>query len=288
VKILLIPLSGRVSKDGIVSNYGGALRAATDLTPNIAFDTSDTSMIGLEGLCLDTIEESLSPGFDKSRTRITLKFPTQLARLVRFRNTFAKKMTARLYPTGENPKVAFVRCLVLEMLTMWDKLYKCLMDHTSISEPNVVYASTDLKAAMMALPLTHIIFEEIKDRTLIIPSLDTLDWDLLTLRQVMSSLLSTAQGFRAYFEKFYPMTPSQWGIPSQGREMLINGKLLGTVISRGSWTMRLLARNGTRKGKCFGSFESRPQYLFPTHDSGKRSVRQLRSNSPYIIAILIS
>jgi hypothetical protein len=186
VKILLIPLSGRVSKDGIVSNYGGALRAATDLTPNIAFDTSDTSMIGLEGLCLDTIEESLSPGFDKSRTRITLKFPTQLARLVRFRNTFAKKMTARLYPTGENPKVVFVRCLVLdnkldytrvilgtslspgEMLTMWDKLYKCLMDHTSISEPNVVYASTDLKAAMMALPLTHIIFEEIKDRTLII------------------------------------------------------------------------------------------------------------------------
>jgi hypothetical protein len=95
----------------------------------------------------------------------------------------------------------------------------------------------------------------------------------------MSSLFSTAQQFRAYFERFYPMTRPQCGIPLQEREMLINGRLLGTVISRGSWTMRLLVLNGTRKGKCFGSFELRFQYPSHKHDSGKRSVSHLPLNT---------
>jgi hypothetical protein len=54
------------------------------------------------------------------------------------------------------------------ILTMWDALYKCLTDHTAISEPNVDYTSTDLKAAMMAFPLTHVIFNAIEECTLII------------------------------------------------------------------------------------------------------------------------
>jgi hypothetical protein len=96
-------------------------------------------MIGFEGQYLDTIEESLSPGFEKSGHRTFLDFPSQLARLLRFKNTFANKMLRNLYLTGEDPIMAFARCLLLDnklgytqvhladnlssemMLKMWDE-----------------------------------------------------------------------------------------------------------------------------------------------------------------------
>ncbi len=143
-------------------------------------------MIGFEGLYLDTIEESLSPGFENSGYGTILNFPSQLARLLRFKNTFAYKMMGVVYPTGEDPNMAFARCLLLDnkpeatqarlgdnissqrMLSMWDEWYGKIIAYSAISSLNEDYTSANFKAAITALPLTSVIFWEIEGRTLII------------------------------------------------------------------------------------------------------------------------
>lgn len=110
-------------------------------------------MIAISGLYLDIIETSLQ------ESQETIELPlgegiyhsSGIARVVYFKRMFTSKMMQNSYPTGEDPNVAFARCLLLDnkpdvsrnnldtditigkMLEMWEERYERFVNVSAAS-----------------------------------------------------------------------------------------------------------------------------------------------------------
>jgi hypothetical protein len=122
----------------------GIFTAATELSPRIFVSASNTNVIAIDGLYLDIIETSLPANHEAKYLSLeeVIKNPSGIARVVDFREIFTTTMMGGSYPTGEDPNLAFARCMLLDnktptgrsmlgtsltterMLAMWEERYE--------------------------------------------------------------------------------------------------------------------------------------------------------------------
>jgi len=136
--------------------------SATKLSPKVYFENSNTYSVGFDGVCVDMVDISIS------LTEISLDSTLGAQRVVKsvqlFRNAFSSRATTNSYPTGEDPKLAFARCMLLDnrlmagqlilgrtispeaMLKMWEDWYECLVDNNGPSHSNMECSTVALKA----------------------------------------------------------------------------------------------------------------------------------------------
>jgi hypothetical protein len=158
--------------------------AATKLSPKVYFENSNTYSVGFDGVCIDIVDISLS------LTEIPLNSTLGVQRAVEsvqlFRNAFSSRTTTNSYPTGEDPKFAFARCMLLDnrfaasqlrlgrtvspsaMLKMWEDWYECLVDNNAPSHSNVECSTEALEALEKHAAYTNAILDLIHWRTYII------------------------------------------------------------------------------------------------------------------------
>jgi hypothetical protein len=137
--------------------------AATELSPKVYFENSNTYSVGFDGVCVDIIDISISP-----TGQVPLDSTPGLQRAVEsvrlFRNAFSSRRTTNSYPTGEDPKLAFARCMLLNnslstsqiklgrtispeaMLKMWEDWYECLVENNAPSHSNMECSTEALEA----------------------------------------------------------------------------------------------------------------------------------------------
>jgi hypothetical protein len=117
--------------------------------------------VGFDGVCIDIVDISLS------LTEIPLNSTLGVQRAVEsvqlFRNAFSSRTTTNSYPTGEDSKLAFARCMLLDnrllasqlrsgitspeaMLKMWEDWYECLVDNNAPSHSNMECSAVTLDA----------------------------------------------------------------------------------------------------------------------------------------------
>ncbi|PMD46856.1 HET-domain-containing protein [Hyaloscypha variabilis F] len=92
------------------------LQAGTKLAPYIAFNTSSPNNLGMEGVRIDIIEDHSPTRLDKSPDGKDLDvwYLQVVAGLRALKAMFDQKIARRPYPTGEDPRIAFARCLLLD------------------------------------------------------------------------------------------------------------------------------------------------------------------------------
>ncbi|KAN0105882.1 HET domain containing protein [Hyaloscypha variabilis] len=164
------------------------LKAGTKVAPRIHFDTSYSQMIGIEGVRIDIIEDSIPAELDKSVDGIDLEGGDlqAMAGVTKFKATFAKKMEQAEYPTGEDPSMAFARCLLLDNklrftqgflgeglnakveLQMWCQRNWPLIDCNATTRASVDYDSAYLKGALEAATGFDIISRLAEGRTFLV------------------------------------------------------------------------------------------------------------------------
>jgi hypothetical protein len=128
--------------------------AATKLSPKVYFENPNTYSVGFDGVCVDIVDISISPT-EEIPLDSTLKFQRKVERVRLFRNAFSSRTTTNSYPTGEDPKLAFARCMLLDnsdlvsqldlgriispeaMLKMWEDWYECFVDNYAPSYSNM-------------------------------------------------------------------------------------------------------------------------------------------------------
>ena len=151
-------------------------------------------MIGIEGVRLDILEKSISPLPEDSSSGMGSRFSENSERVGNFKDAFERKIMAGMYPTGEDPNVAFARCLVFDnrlidtwislgrsllgpdrIFQMWNEYYEPYeppRDHTTSSDADVPDLSPHLEnsAQRFTMSYTTAIFDTTKDRALIMTS----------------------------------------------------------------------------------------------------------------------
>ncbi|KAH8750940.1 heterokaryon incompatibility protein-domain-containing protein [Hyaloscypha sp. PMI_1271] len=160
--------------------------AATKLSPKVYFENSNTYSVGFDGVCADMVEISISLT-EEIPLDSTLWAQRAVESVQLFRNAFSSRTTTNSYPTGEDPKLAFARCLLLDnrlpdswlrlgrrispeaMLKMWEGWYECLVDYNAPSHSNMECSTVALKALVKEhWVYTSIILNMIQWRTYII------------------------------------------------------------------------------------------------------------------------
>ena len=127
--------------------------AATKLSPKVYFENSNTYSVGFDGVCIDMVEISISL-IEEIPLDSELVIQRAVESIQLFRNAFSSRATTNSYPTGEDPWLAFARCMLLgnrlvdsqrnlgttspeAMLKMWEDWYECLVDNNAPSHSNV-------------------------------------------------------------------------------------------------------------------------------------------------------
>jgi hypothetical protein len=118
--------------------------------------------VGFGGVCIDMVEISISLIEIPLDSILGSQLAVERVRL--FRNAFSSRTTMNSYPTGEDPKLAFARCLLLDkrlpdsqynlgrtispeaMLKMWEDWYECLVDNNAPSHSNMECFTVALRA----------------------------------------------------------------------------------------------------------------------------------------------
>jgi hypothetical protein len=137
--------------------------AATKLSPKVYFENSNNYSVGFDGVCVDIVDIliSLTEEIPLDST-LGLQRAVESVRL--FRNAFSSRATTNSYPTGEDPKLAFARCVLLDnslvdsqlslgriinpeaMLKMWEDWYECLVDSNAPSHSNMECSTEAVEA----------------------------------------------------------------------------------------------------------------------------------------------
>jgi hypothetical protein len=160
--------------------------AAIKLPPKVYFENSNTYSVGFAGVCVDMVEISISLTEEVLPDPLLgLKRAVESVQL--FRNAFSSRTTTNSYPTGEDPKLAFARCLLLDnrlleprfrlgratspeaMLKMWEDWYECLVNNDAPSHSNMECSTVALDALLKEhRAYTNAILNISKGRTYII------------------------------------------------------------------------------------------------------------------------
>ncbi|PMD57717.1 HET-domain-containing protein [Hyaloscypha bicolor E] len=137
--------------------------AATKLSPKVYFENFNTYSVGFDGVCVDIVDISISLT-EEIPLDSTLGFQRAVERVRLFGNAFSSRTTTNSYPMGEDPKLAFARCMLLDnrdteslirlgktispeaMLKMWEDWYECLVDNNAPSQSNMECSTVALKA----------------------------------------------------------------------------------------------------------------------------------------------
>jgi hypothetical protein len=137
-------------------------RAATELPPKVYFENSNTYSVGFGGVCIDMVEISISLEEIPLDSELGVQRRVESSQL--FRNAFSSRTTTNSYPTGEDPKLAFARCMLLDnrlpdsrsrlgwtinpeaMLKMWEDWCECLVNNNAPSHSNVECSTEALEA----------------------------------------------------------------------------------------------------------------------------------------------
>ncbi|KAH8762980.1 heterokaryon incompatibility protein-domain-containing protein [Hyaloscypha finlandica] len=136
--------------------------AATKLSPKVYLENFNTYSVGFDGVCVDMVEISISL-IEEVLPDSTLSFQRAIESVQLFRNAFSSRTTTNSYPTGEDPKFAFARCMLLDnrlpdsqvmlgtnspeaMLKMWEDWYECLVDNNAPSHSSMECSTEALEA----------------------------------------------------------------------------------------------------------------------------------------------
>lgn len=137
--------------------------SATKLPPKVYFENFNTYSVGFDGVCVDMVEISISLT-EEVLPNSLLAFQRAVESIQLFRNAFSSKTTTSSYPTGEDPQLAFARCLLLDnrlpdswlrlggrispeaMLKMWEDWNECLVDNNAPSHSNMECSTVALEA----------------------------------------------------------------------------------------------------------------------------------------------
>ncbi|PMD25997.1 HET-domain-containing protein [Hyaloscypha hepaticicola] len=168
----------RVYRDAMAAV--GIFTAATELSPRIFVSASNTNVIAIDGLYLDIIEMSLPANHEAKHLSLdeVITPPSGIARVVDFREIFTTKMMGGSYPTGEDQKLAFARCMLLDnksttshsrlgtnlttekMLAMWEERYELFVNVNTASRSAETFNHTEDGAKDLRTDLyIHALFE---------------------------------------------------------------------------------------------------------------------------------
>jgi hypothetical protein len=119
--------------------------------------------VGFGGVCADMVKNSISLT-EEILPDSTLWIQRAIESVQLFRNSFSSRTTTNSYPTGEDPKLAFARCMLLDnrftaspfslrrttspeaMLKMWEDWCECLEDNDAPSHSSKGCSTVAVKA----------------------------------------------------------------------------------------------------------------------------------------------
>ncbi|KAE8451449.1 hypothetical protein EG329_004078 [Mollisiaceae sp. DMI_Dod_QoI] len=162
-------------------------KAATALPLNICVDPSNPNVIGLEGVCLDSIEVSIPANYKilPYGKFLKLDIASSLERIVEFYDIFKSKWIGRsYYPTGEEQKLAFAKCMIRNIklqnirvspgsslgetfIQLWDECYENIARYIVASRSGSESTPADLEEAISAHPYTSAMLSKIDKRRFI-------------------------------------------------------------------------------------------------------------------------
>jgi hypothetical protein len=141
-------------------------------------------MIGIEGVRIDIIEDSILAALEKSADGIDLEGrDTSDGRCNKIQGHIRQKMTEAQYPTGEDRSMAFARCLLLDSklsgnqgflgdglnaeveLQMWCDRNRPLIGCNATTRASVHYDVAYLKEALEIATCFHVISKLAEGRT---------------------------------------------------------------------------------------------------------------------------
>ena len=172
---MLIQQVGRILDYNSILDYTSDMEAATRVVPKVVFKSFNSDMVGLEGVLLDFIDETFLVGSHAAPDGLQSEVSFQIARILKFKDSFKQKTASKGYPTGENSDVAWARFVVLDnsrnqtkallgrkmsyegMLDSWNNWHGCLMDLAAPNSTPVSYPSAALEDAVRGSSYTDAI-----------------------------------------------------------------------------------------------------------------------------------